>query len=116
MIDSDNKKEIQKFALEEHGLKLHGAMSAKNMKTKIKELEEKSDAVQETQEIQQQAPKEETVLAPETKRESADSLANRIWKGQSDSLPKHERKRRIVKALVDKGYSETEINSVGLPE
>jgi len=38
-------------------------------------------------------------------REDRDHLARRIWEGQSVSLPRNERVRRIMAALTQKDYT-----------
>lgn len=38
-------------------------------------------------------------------REEINSLARRIWEGQSPDLPRNERVARIMQAIKDKGYN-----------
>lgn len=40
-------------------------------------------------------------------------LAARVWAGQSESLPRHERVRRIERALAAQGY---DVSGLELPE
>ena len=41
-------------------------------------------------------------------------LANRIWEGQSSSLPKKVRMSRIIFRLKNKGYTDTDIESLNV--
>ena len=60
----------------------------------------------------------EPVIVPrETiERESANALANRIWSGQSVSLPLVIRVQRIRKGLEHHKYPEDEIIAIKLPD
>lgn len=56
------------------------------------------------------------IVEPEKpKRESCNALANRIWSGQSVSLPLAVRVARIVKGLRGHNYPESEIKAIKLP-
>ncbi len=46
--------------------------------------------------------------------EKAQELAMRIWDGQSNDLPNHERVKRIVAGLKSQGYYADNINLPGL--
>lgn len=46
----------------------------------------------------------------------AQAYANRIWEGQSISLPRVDRLARIDAALVAQGFDATDIAAIVLPE
>ena len=59
--------------------------------------------------------KPEPALPPIDKSVSQmNDLANRIWEGQSPSLPLNERVRRIKNSLIERGFTE-ELSQLILP-
>lgn len=125
MIDwktTEDKNELETYAKEAHGIDLDKRRSVKKLREQIAELEASNGMREETQE--QETTEEEVIgvsdeivaiVVNDNIIDVMNDLANRIWKGQSVSLPRHERERRIKAALVDKGYSDC-LDKLELPE
>lgn len=108
------KDELEAYAREKFGVDLDKRRSIKTLKAQIQELEEGVTDGNDSGPEEDKEVSSKKEIQKEKVLESAQSLANRIWTGQSVSLPEHVRKSRIISRLKDKGYSDAEIDKLEL--
>ena len=126
--ESEDKSELEEYAKEQFGVDLDKRKGLNKLKAEIAEhhrvkaeAQGDNDAVREIEEKEQQGP-EKAEVKPDHEWEGEysevtimNTHALKIWQGQSVSLPKHERVRRIKAALVKKGYTDI-LDKLELPE